>query len=93
MDIVINPLPTVDAGVDETICDGESVTLTASGASTYAWSPATGITPTTGPTVTANPTSTTTYTVTGTDANGCVDTDTVDVIVNPTPTTSPIFHN
>ncbi|MFY8138271.1 MAG: hypothetical protein ACOVMR_09195 [Flavobacteriales bacterium] len=93
MVIVINPLPVVDAGVDETICDGESVTLTATGASTYAWSPATGITPTTGPTVTANPTSTTTYTVTGTDANGCVDTDTIDVIVNPTPTTSPIFHN
>jgi hypothetical protein len=93
MVIVINPLPVVDAGVDETICDGESVTLTATGASTYAWSPTTGITPTAGPTVTANPTSTTTYTVTGTDANGCVDTDTVDVIVNPIPTTSPIFHN
>jgi hypothetical protein len=35
---------------------------------------------------------TTTYTVTGTDANGCVNTDQVDVTVNPLPTTGPINH-
>ncbi|MEZ4798734.1 MAG: hypothetical protein R2809_02930 [Flavobacteriales bacterium] len=93
MDITINPLPVVDAGLDETICEGESVDLTATGADTYEWSPGTGLSSTTGDTVTANPTSTTTYTVTGTDANGCQDTDDITVTVNPLPTTSPIYHN
>lgn len=93
MDITINPLPVVDAGADETICEGESVTLTATGASSYDWTPGTGLSSTTGDTVTANPTTTTTYTVTGTDANGCQDTDDITVIVNPLPTTSPIYHD
>ena len=35
--------------------------------------------------VIATPTTTTTYTVTGTDTNGCVNTDDVTVIVNPLP--------
>ncbi len=91
--VTINALPIVNAGPDETICEGDVVTLTASGASTYTWSPASGLTPTTGAIVSANPTSTTTYTVTGTDANGCVDSDDVIVTVNPLPVTSPIFHN
>lgn len=66
-----------------TICSGQqSSTLTASGASTYTWSPATGLSATTGSTVTATPSVTTIYTATGTDANGCSATDTV--IVNVT---------
>lgn len=91
--VTINALPVVNAGSDEVICSGDSVTLTASGASSYTWTPTTGLSPTTGAVVTASPTSTVTYTVTGTDANGCVDTDDITVTVNPLPTTSPIFHN
>ena len=93
--VVINALPTVTAGADVFICDGESTTLTASGATTYAWSPATGLSATTGASVTATPASTTTYTITGT-SNGCVGTGTVTVNVNPfpvvgvTPTTATI---
>jgi gliding motility-associated-like protein len=49
------------------ICKGSSVTLTATGASTYNW---TGL-PGTGSSQTVSPTGTTTYTVTGTGANGC----------------------
>ncbi|MEO5967044.1 MAG: choice-of-anchor J domain-containing protein, partial [Ferruginibacter sp.] len=56
-------------------------TLTASGASTYTWSPAAGLNTTTGATVTATPVGTTTYTVTGTAA-GCVGTASV-TITNP----------
>lgn len=67
-----------------TICSGQSTTLTASGADTYTWSPATGLSSTTGPTVIANPTTTTTYTVTGTDVNGCSSTTTVTVTVDAT---------
>ena len=44
---------------------GESVTLTASGAVYYQWSPATGLSTTEGPIVVASPTVTTTYTCEG----------------------------
>jgi len=50
------------------ICNGESVTLTASGGVTYNW---TGL-PGTGNTQTVTPTANTTYTVTAVGANGCV---------------------
>ena len=67
---------------DAVICNGDTTTLTVSGADTYSWSPATGLSSTTGNTVDANPTVTTTYTVTGTSADGCQSTDTVTVTVN-----------
>ena len=44
---------------------GESVTLTASGATYYQWAPATGLSTTEGPVVVASPTVTTTYTCSG----------------------------
>ena len=44
---------------------GQSVTLTASGATYYQWSPATGLSTTTGPVTVASPTVTTTYTCEG----------------------------
>ena len=62
---------------------GSVSTLTASGASTYSWSPTTGISASTGAVVIANPTVTTTYTVTGTDASGCIKTATQTITVNP----------
>jgi hypothetical protein len=58
-------------------------TLTATGASTYAWTPTTGLSASTGDVITANPTVTTTYTVTGTDATGCIKTATQTITVNP----------
>ena len=92
-DITINPLPIVVVDDPSPICVGESVVLTASGASTYSWSPAGGLSDVVGNPVTASPASTTTYTVTGTDGNGCSNTDDVIVTINPIPTTSPIFHD
>ena len=64
------------------ICKGKQVTLTASGATTYTWAPATGLNVTTGTTVKAKPNATTTYTVTG-DGGNC--STTVSVTVNPPP--------
>lgn len=52
-----------------TICRDSSVTLQASGASSYTWQPAIGLSSTTGAMVIASPTITTTYTVTGTSTN------------------------
>jgi hypothetical protein len=76
--ITVNPLPNVNAGNDQTICQGNIVTLTANGANSYAWN--NNITNN----VAFTPTTTNTYIVTGTDANGCQDSDTVQVTVNPT---------
>lgn len=83
--VTINPLPTVTIN-SGTICLGQqAATLTANGASTYAWSPGTGLSATSGTTVTATPGATTIYTVTGTATNGCVNTGTTTVTVNPLP--------
>lgn len=82
--VVVNPFPAIDLTPDIDICEGASTTLTASGATTYTWLPATGLSATTGASVTANPATTTNYTVTGT-ANGCNGTAAVTVTVNPFP--------
>jgi gliding motility-associated-like protein len=72
--------PVVVSVNNASICPGETVTLTASGAGTYTWSPATGLSATTGSSVTCSATSTTQYTVTGTDS-GCSGTATSTVTV------------
>ncbi len=82
----VNATPTVVATpANSDVCAGSSVTLTASGASTYVWSPAAGLSSTTGTSVMATPSATTTYTVTGTNANGCIGTSQATVIVRPFP--------
>ena len=92
LDVLINPLPIITVN-DETICEGETATLTANGADTYVWSPPAGLSATTGSSVDANPTSTQVYTVTGTDLNGCENSANSTVTVTPLPSTSPIFHD
>ena len=88
--LTVNPLPTVTVVSTSTaVCSGTTATLTASGANTYAWNPATTLSSASGATVVATPTdvvSPTVYTVTGTDANTCVNTATVSITTNPTPT-------
>ncbi|MFN5459536.1 MAG: gliding motility-associated C-terminal domain-containing protein [Bacteroidota bacterium] len=84
----VNPLPPVDAGTNVTICDGNTVNLQASGASSYVWSPSTALSSTNTANSVSTPTNTITYFVTGTDANGCVKTDSVKITVNPTPIAS-----
>lgn len=64
--IVVNALPAVNS-TSATICAGGTATLTASGADTYTWSTTENTS-----TITASPSTPTNYTVTGTDANGCV---------------------
>ncbi|WP_297517657.1 fibronectin type III domain-containing protein, partial [Flavobacterium sp.] len=67
---------------------GSAVSLTANGAVSYVWSPATGLSDTTGATVLASPSTTTVYTVVGTDALGCTNSTTVTVAVSNTVTAS-----
>lgn len=83
--VTVNPKPTITLTSDVAICDGTSTVLTAGGATNYSWSPATGLSATIGASVTANPTVTKIYTVIGTDANGCQNSKSVTVTVNPIP--------
>ena len=79
--IVVNPLPTVTAQGNDTICFGTSTQLIATGALTYVWSPIDSLSNPTIPYPSANPDSNITYIVVGTDANGCTDRDTISVAV------------
>jgi PKD repeat protein len=85
--VTVNQTPTIITSPSPaSYCPGGNSILTASGGSTYTWSPSTNLTAATGAIVTASPTTTTTYTVTGTNSSGCSATKTVSVTVNPTPT-------
>ena len=78
--VTVNELPNVTISASNTtICNGQTVVLTAAGASTYIWSNNLG----TNNPVNANPSNTTTYYVTGTDVNGCSATANVVITVNP----------
>jgi len=85
IEITVNPTPIVDIKSDaanNTICAGESVKLTASGAQTYVWTgPGTAGT---GAEQTVSPTANTTYKVIGTDAYGCATVESeIEIVVNP----------
>jgi len=83
--ITITASPTVAIDpTSATIASGESVQLTASGATSYAWSPPDGLSATNINNPMASPLATTTYTVVGTD-NGCDGTATVTVDVTGSP--------
>lgn len=83
--VTVLPLPNVNAGLDQAICIGESAQLNATGADTYVWSPAATLDDPNVANPVATPAVTQTYMVTGTGANGCVNSDNVDVTVNPLP--------
>ena len=78
--ITVHQLPNVDAGLDQAVCDGGNISLCGSGASNYTWD--NGIVDC----VYFVPLTTTTYSVTGTDVYGCINTDQVVVSVGTLPT-------
>jgi gliding motility-associated-like protein len=82
VNLIVNPYPTVDAGTDQTVCEGISVTLNATGATTYTWDNGAA----NGSTIT--PTGTATYTVTGTSAGNCTSTDQVTITIASLPVAS-----
>jgi hypothetical protein len=84
--LTIYPSPVVNAGPDQAICNGESTVLTGSGANTYVWN--NGV----DNGVPFAPFNSTSYIVTGTDVNGCVNSDTIQINVN-TPSSSTVNIN
>ena len=83
--VTVNPAPTLTVNAtDNQLCTGESATITANGANTYNWSHSLG----SGTSKTVSPTSTTTYTVTGISAEGCSNTASISITVNPVPNVS-----
>jgi hypothetical protein len=84
--VSVNPKPSANAGVNQTICAGSSATLTGIASSgtapySYAWTGGASSSSTT-----VSPGATTTYTLTVSDSKGCSGTSQVVVTVNPNPT-------
>lgn len=77
--VVVNSLPVIVAAGGDVCSGGFGRTITASGAVSYTWAPSTGLSAVTGASVIANPAANIVYTVTGTDATGCINTTTVPV--------------
>ncbi|NOQ72841.1 MAG: T9SS type A sorting domain-containing protein [Crocinitomix sp.] len=79
IDVTVHALPTVNANVDlEEVCIGNPVVLTGSGATTYDWDPADIMD---GEEHFPGDVGTYSYTVTGTDDNGCLNTDEISITV------------
>jgi PKD repeat protein len=92
IEVVVNPNPNPIVTVSPTgqlnYCAGSApLVITAAGALSYSWSPATGLSVDTGATVEAAPTANTNYVITGTDNFGCI--GTLNITVNYR--TAPIF--
>lgn len=79
--LVMNPLPNISVSGFSVICNGQANVISATGTPNYQWQPGNYTTPS----VTVTPTVSTTYTIIGTDANGCQDIDTFPVTVNNCP--------
>ena len=79
--VIINPLPVAAAGADDSICQGETTTLKATGGTRYSWIPTTGLSDPGVPDPIASPAVTTTYAVQVFDLNNCSSTDSLVVTV------------
>lgn len=80
--IYVNPNPLATISGNTNICSGESTTLIGAGGNSYVW---TGGLTSAQSTITVTPSQTTSYFLQVSNGN-CVDSDTIQVIVNPLPT-------
>lgn len=79
---------TVNAGLDTAICSGTSVQLSATGGTSFSWSPNSNLSSNSVFNPIASPVTTTTYVLVSSDGSGCAGTDSVVVFVNPIPSVS-----
>lgn len=83
--VTVHALPNAFAGIDQTVCAGNTAQLQASGGSTYLWMPSTGLSNPAIANPVASPSSTSTWTVIVTSAQGCQASDAVTIAVTPQP--------
>jgi len=88
--VTVNPLVDVSLGADRTVCEGMALRLSASTTSgmppfTYRWYVGDVMQDSVGATFTTVPAMTGDYIVQATDANGCVDADTMHLVVRSGP--------
>ena len=83
--IVVNPLPPIYAGNDTAICVGSAYKLKASGGVLYNWIPSIGLSDTDIVNPIFNYSSSQSYIVKGMNLFGCVNLDTIDIVVNKLP--------
>ena len=93
VDVNVLSKPSVNVTNNTSICEGESVSLIASGADNYSWFPSSGLNTTIGSVVTSSPISSTSYSVIGTLNNGCSDTISTVVSVSPKPILTSLSSN
>jgi gliding motility-associated-like protein len=79
--LAINPLPVIIVSKDTAICARSSIALLAGGAKQYSWSPSESLSCPDCDTPVASPPGNTVYTVTGTNFNGCVDSNKVSISI------------
>ncbi|MGE0567820.1 MAG: gliding motility-associated C-terminal domain-containing protein, partial [Bacteroidia bacterium] len=78
----VDPSPTLSIiSSTNNICLGGNATFTVNGATTYTWLPSNNTTSI----IVVTPTTSTTYTVSGNYNNGCIDSKTISLIVDPIP--------
>ncbi len=83
--VTVNPIPSVSAGRDTSICFGASVQLNAGGALDYVWSPGEFLNDSNLRNPIASPLQRTQFIVTGSDNIGCSDRDTVEIRIDALP--------
>ncbi len=90
VNVVVNPLPKLNAGANSTICHGDSAILGGSPTATgskgpykYRWTPSSGLSDSLAANPRSAPSSNTNYTLKVIDSNGCVNTAMVSISLNP----------
>lgn len=79
INIHVDNVPVINAGNDTSICEGAFIVLKGSGGLSYSWN--NNVTNN----VPFSPSTTSTYSVTGTDVNGCSSVDSITIVVNNKP--------
>ncbi|MGZ3864547.1 MAG: PKD domain-containing protein [Bacteroidia bacterium] len=87
INITVNPLPNPTIGSNSPVCVNQTLNLNSGGGTGYSWSGPNGFASSAqNPTITGVSTAAAgTYTVTVTDANGCVNSTTIATVINPLP--------
>ncbi|MEP7169108.1 MAG: choice-of-anchor L domain-containing protein [Bacteroidota bacterium] len=86
--VTVNALPFITTIADTVICEGNSISLTTQGGVSYSWNNGQYLDNSSSASPSATPPIVTTFTVTGTDANGCKNNASVTVGITGLPTAS-----